>query len=382
MALITESSCLKSTESVLGPFIPETVLSDDAQALYLYKIALNGGPRERTVVCEKWELMCKAPQLVETTHCKLSTAGWKTTWLEYEGSDEPKVRLIPSKPTSGPPNLYDFMRSAQLRCRIPLGSLPGAEMQDASGTPFAEYWGGVSHRDNFLVLCRRKRPFLSSDRDPASQARTDHRIPNSHRDKTYDDALDFDEMSEPDPSSHANDFDLASEVGAPDDDVSSSASGNSESSLPTSDDVEEEEDIRSLSGIGATETGSSDSWTGSTNTLEIPSSFGSTDSSSSSGTSRISPERLRLREFFTSSQNPWHHHEIILNHQEKMCDSCAQLIQRWLHCYECLDSDYDVCLDCIDKGRWCLNESHELLEMDGDGPIAMHRFSEWAVTNE
>lgn len=388
MAFITESSCLESTESVSGPFILESFLSDDGQAFYLYKIALGGELCERTVLCEKWALICKAPQLVESTYCKLSTVGWKPIWLKYEGSDEPKIRLIPSKPTSGPPNLYDFMRSAKLRCRVPLGSLPAAGMQDAWSTPFAEYWGGVSHRDNFLILCRRKRPLSSSGGNPASQARNHnsaepaHIMMNRRTDQTYDDTLDFDEMPEPEPSLQANDFDLESEAGAPDDDLSSSDSGNSTSSLPKSDNAAEEEDMRSLSGIGATETGSSDSWTESSDNLEIPSSFGSTDSSSSPGGSNISAERLRLREFFTTSENPWQHHEIIENHQEKICNLCATLIPRWLHCYECLNPDYDVCLGCIDKGRWCLDKSHELLETDGEGPIAMHRFSEWAVTNE
>lgn len=383
MALITGSSCLESTESVSGPFILDSILSDDGQALYLYKITLNGALWEKTVVCEKWELMCKAPQLVESTYCKLSTAGWKATWLEHKGSDEPKTRLIPSKPTSGPPDLYDFMRSAKLRCRVPHGSPPRAVMQNAWATPFAEYWGGVSHRDNILILCRRKRPLSSSDRNPAFQARNHNSIRKSRLDKTYDDVLDFDDIPEPERSSQANDFDLPSEADAPDDEVSSSDFENSMSSLPRSDNVEEEEDMRSLSGVGATETGSNDSWTESSDNLEIPSSFGSSDSSTSSEMSEISPERLRLRESLVSSGNTWHRHEIMFNTQDKWCDECGQgPLPQWLHCFVCCNSDYDLCLGCTYKGHWCLDRSHEMLETDEKGPILIHRFSEWAVTNE
>lgn len=372
---------LEMTDSALESSMVASFLSDDGKAFYLHKLVMDGGSQENKVVREKWDLTCTTPKLVHSTTSDVSTIGWETGLLKIEDLDEARLQLMPSKPIPAPPNLHDFLHSAQLRDRVPLGSWPRADTQDDSGRLSAEYWGHVSHRDNFVILCRRKRLHSPPEDDPASRRRNrkaammERRKRRRRQKKTYDVEMDFDDIPESDTSSQANDFDLASEPEDARDDASSSHSGSPESSLSASDQAEEmEDDMRSLSDVGSTRSGSSNSWGSS--------SIGSSASSSSSKVSNMSAERLRMRETLSSSDNARHYDEMVKQHKAKQCDECQQLVSHWLHCFKCAESDYDVCLSCIDKGRWCLKKSHELLETDEDGPITMHRFSGWEAANE
>lgn len=379
MAPSTYSTDLKLTDSAFKTLIVESILSDDGKSIYVYKIAMDGGQQQSRIVYEKWELMCNAPELAESTTRLLSTDGWETKGRGGEDSHRPAIHLVPSKWTLAPPNLYDLIRSVSLKADL------GANAQDDWSRLLTEYWGCASYRDNFLILCRRKRINPSSDGDPVSRRRSREaaRLARQRRwhrpNKTYNEELDFDEIPESEGSSEAGGFDLVSEPEVADDVKPNSISslGSLELLSSTSGRVSEMEDARSLSEIGSIESGSSNSW-------ETSCSVGSTASSSSrlSSTSTMSAERLRIYEFLTSSDNPWHYHEITLQHPAKGCDLCGRDVWRWLHCFECSDSDFDICLGCVDKGQWCLDRSHELLEADGDGPITMRRSPQWAVTNE
>lgn len=377
----TESSDRKFTDSAFKPLIVESIFSDDGKYFYIYELALDGGQQQSRVVCEKWELMCNAPELAEYTTRLLSTDGWESEGRDIEVSRRPRLDLVPSKWTIAPRNLYDFIHSVQLTDQLPLETDPRANAQDDWGRLLTEHWGCASHRDNFLILCRRKRIHPPSDDNTVSQRRSREaemlaRQRRWCRPRTiYNEELDFDEIPESEVSSLAGGSSLLSDPELSGDEKPNSNSGRLEMLSSTSDQVSEMEDVRSLSEIGSTQSGSSNDWNTSL-------SVRSNASSSSSSMSTMSAERLRIYEFLNSSDNPWHYHEITLQHPAKGCDQCGQDVWRWLHCFECSDSDFDVCLGCVDKGQWCLDRSHELLEADGDGPITMRRFPQWAITNE
>ncbi len=47
------------------------------------------------------------------------------------------------------------------------------------------------------------------------------------------------------------------------------------------------------------------------------------------------------------------------------CDSCNKPIETKMHfrCNICLKGNYDICIDCVDKGRHCLDDKHQLIEV-------------------
>lgn len=154
----------------------------------------------------------------------------------------------------------------------------------------------------------------------------------SHPKGTYDHGLDFDEVGS-EGTSQAKDSELTSDPAAPGGNISLSDSGSSEWAQFDSDQASGMDDIQGLSEMGSTESGSSNSW-------ETSSSFGSNASSSWSRSPAISTERLRTRELLSSSGNARHYHEIIAQHHAKQCDKCEQPVVRWLHCFECSNLDY------------------------------------------
>lgn len=366
--------------------VVEYFLSNDGKTLYLYALPTGGDVTDKEIIREKWGLTQTAPKLLNIEVLPVLTAGLDKRFLQMRDSGKPELRLVPTKPISEPPNLLDLLHAVQLAQQVLLGFQLETDKRYDLSDLLAEYWGCASRRDNFIILCRRKRLLPASDdgadakRRQFLEARHARRTGRIRPKKAYDDQLDFDEMSESDNSSQASDFDLVSDSAASHGGASSSGSENSKSlaSQPESEPASDQEDTQSLSRIGSTRTGSTGSWETSS------SSFGSIASSSSSSSrwSATSNERVRTREFLTSSGNAWHYREIIEQHQSKECDVCHQSMTRWLHCFECLISDYDVCLGCVDKGKWCLDKSHEMLEADGDGPIVMRRFSEWVFANE
>ena len=388
----------------------EYVLSDDWKTIYLYKLVPDGGLQGKEVVCEDWQLRETALEMVHSTTFHISTAAWDTKMLQNKDLDRPVLQLVPSKPIPPPPIWSDLLHSVQLSHRAPFGLRPKADAQDDWSALLGGYWGFFSHRDKFLIICRRKRlhppsdsvrqPRIQKDEDPAS--RIDRICPvktldfhHIRSEGSRDSAASSDSDSESsegplqdrfffhrgasgapgeggslfdsgssDGLSPANDFDSASEPASP--------GGNL--SLSDSHQDSEMEDMQSLSEIGSGESGRS-------NSCESSASFGSALSSSQSIWSVSSNERLRTYEFLQSSGNEEHYNEIMA-HREKVCGECDQPVSHWLHCFECENSDSDVCLPCVDKGRWCLDKSHEMLEADQNGPIVMRRFSAWAFTNE
>lgn len=45
-----------------------------------------------------------------------------------------------------------------------------------------------------------------------------------------------------------------------------------------------------------------------------------------------------------------------------VCDACGAFIASGLHCFECNSSDYDLCIDCVARGKWCFDIKHRLQE--------------------
>lgn len=398
----------------------EYVLSDDWKTIFLYKLVPDGGLQEKEVVCEEWKLRETAPEMVHSTTFHVSTAAWDTKMLQNKDLATPVLQLVPSKPIPPPPSWFDLLHSVQLSHRAPFAFRPEVDAQDDWSALLSGYWGFFSHRDNFLIICRRKRLHQPSDsiwqpriqKDEDSAIRIDRIRPMKtlgftqiKSEGSQDSAASSDSGSESSEGPHedtvfafrgasgapgeggspfysgssnglspANDFDSASEPASPGGNLSLSDSGSLERKTSDSNQDSEMDDMSSLSKIGTGESGRS-------NSGETSASFGSSLSSSQSRWSISSNERLRTYEFFQSSGNEEHYNEIMAHH-EKVCDECEQPISHWLHCFECEDSHYDVCLPCVDKGWWCLDKSHELLEADEKGPITMRRFSAWAFTNE
>lgn len=60
-------------------------------------------------------------------------------------------------------------------------------------------------------------------------------------------------------------------------------------------------------------------------------------------------------------------HESGISHPRRRvnCDGCgAKSLRKWYHCIKCIAKDsFDLCHRCERRGRWCLNQSHQLFRM-------------------
>lgn len=57
------------------------------------------------------------------------------------------------------------------------------------------------------------------------------------------------------------------------------------------------------------------------------------------------------------------------------CDVCDQTVLHHYHCLACNDGNFDICQDCFEDGRWCLDKVHELTYREGYTEKSIHTWA-------
>lgn len=276
-------------------------------------------------------------------------------------------------------------------------------MTDVSenATTLREYCEEIAHRDNLLVICRRRIP-KSEPRKNASHRNRNRqgRSPRSSSDldSSSDDSdiIDLERGSEDDADGEAPAFsDTSSLKARSSSDSLRSVSDDSESSDRNSDhesasNGSETNDFDMLSN-SAEDCDGSDSSFSHGEAEEIDSD--ETDSSSllSAPTSESSDDEVHDRLVFGENDPDsfgGYQYPVEITGQpvakEKYCDQCQENeLQTWYHCILCSRGNYDLCHQCVKDGEWCSDKNHQLYEeVSCEGVVSVISWSGFVVGQE
>ncbi|KAK0615186.1 hypothetical protein B0T17DRAFT_379927 [Bombardia bombarda] len=64
-------------------------------------------------------------------------------------------------------------------------------------------------------------------------------------------------------------------------------------------------------------------------------------------------------------------------------DTCQKgPFREWFHCLECNDNNFDICLRCERRGRWCFNQEHHLYRLINKRTVGMISRQHYRATQE
>lgn len=356
----------------------EYAVSKTGTELYILR-AKGPNSDDRNFDLERWEFgSAHGPSCSERTSVEIQA---DDAYLSL--SDQPSFRTLsyPSRePTWKPVAFLAHGEYLRLGTRVLPNALFSRAAHEDLGQTITGYWDDVHRSGDLIVTSRRKQPrqYLSASDEQARIARLklttgqrETRGPWISRRISYRRSFDigsnpyqdeFDLETALDEILYTDDADNGSDLSLGDSNGSSTRSQSADSLMCP---ILEDEASLNLS-----EDSSED---------DVQSSL---SLSSSTASSTRSTDRRRVYEFLDLSKNELHYHEVVAQVPRKSCDVCDRIVYRWLHCFDCLDANFDICIACADDGQWCFDRSHWMLEANDDGVIAIRRYSGWHFHNE
>ncbi|KAF6814021.1 nacht and tpr domain protein [Colletotrichum sojae] len=95
-------------------------------------------------------------------------------------------------------------------------------------------------------------------------------------------------------------------------------------------------------------------------------------------------------------QSEWPRHEMLIEEADEhepvqiaaprglvTCDACNRgNLREWYHCIVCSKADFDLCRDCVRRGRWCFNLGHRLYRMINRKPAGAVSRNNFVIRQE